>query len=358
MKILLVDSIDLERSFAEEAKDFLSKINGPWEFDVDEKSTELPDYYEDEDFKKDETEMYDIEEPYLSHSIEIEKWDDIFGRIESYRQKHKIPLDVFILLFTAQRNEYNWFSMFDPSGKPQGFVQTSYWAEYVDSELIYPILYETVAVPLHWRLMKTGAGVEDFLHKDSIGCINDFCENKREIILKLQTGNICQNCYDGFIKAGLSEREMDHVDVFLDAIRLKFREFNQRRKKRKPHPVIVTMDGRKIMIGDAQLKLRPLDKALYLFFLFKEEAHRTSDLLEYETEVCDYYKYLYTGDDKDEMIRNVGRLVRNEDGLTNQAVSRINRAIDKLVIEELADHYKVITGVDGYKKVNVSIGKF
>jgi len=357
MKILLVDSPDIKESLAEQVRDFLVQFPGKWQFDVSEKAKDLPDYYQDEDFDTDITVDYSIDRPYLSimDSPRIETWDDIFLRLKKYRERHDIPNDVFILMFTAERNENNWFGMFDLGRKPQGFVQSSYWDEVVSSEAIYPILYESVAVPLLWRLFKKGDEAMKYIHKKPIGCIHDFCENKDEIILKLQTGNICQKCYDGLLASGLSEAELDQIDTILDAIRLKFREFNLRRKKRKPIPVIVTKEGRNIQIGDVVLKLRPLDKALYLFFLDTEISVRTSDLPEYENSILDFYKPLYTGDSNDDMVRNVGRLVSNEDGITNQSVSRVNRALDKLVIEELTDHYKILTGVDGYKSVKAGV---
>ncbi len=176
-------------------------------------------------------------------------------------------------------------------------------------------------------------------------------------MLKLQTGNICQTCYDRALAAGLTESELDQIDGILDAIRLKFREFNQRRNKREPYPVRVENDGREIFIGDSELRLRPLDKTLYLYFLHAQEEIRTNDLSDFERELLEFYKPLFTGGDRDEMVRNAGKLARNEDGLTNQAVSRINKAIENLVIEELADKYKIKTNRDGYKQIEMRLNR-
>ena len=319
MRILLFDSPDLNESLAEPVRDFLAPFSGPWKFELLAGKTASPSYYEDEDFNPEKSiAMADFGMASEASFPRIERWSDIFIRVEKQRKKHRIADNDFMLLYTAERNELNWFGMFDPeSRKPNGFVQGTYWEEYVQSESLYPILYQTIAIPLQWRMFKNAKNVGEVTHAQPIGCINDFCENKREIMLKLQTGNICQTCYDRAIEAGLSEAELDQIDVILDAIRLKFREFNQRRKKRDPYAVTIAKEGRKVYIGDSELRLRPLDKALYLFFLNAKQEYRTTDLADHERTLLEYYRPLFKGSENDEMIRNAGRLAVERDTLYN-----------------------------------------
>jgi hypothetical protein len=357
MKIILIDSPDLKESIAEQIQGFLSGFSGEWEFIVGNGNPKFGDYYQDNDFETKTTIRYSAEiNSFFEQPLKIERWSSIFDRILDYRTKESINHDDFLLMYSSSLNEFNWFGMFDPYRRlPNGFVQGDYWNEFVESEAIYPILYETVAIPLQWRMFKDAENVSEVTHSKPIGCINDLCVDKREIILKLQTGNICQTCYNKALEKGVSEQELDQIDKILDAIRLRFREFNQRRNKRDPYPVNVCNAGRKIYIGDSELRLRPLDKALYLFFLNTDEEHRTADLVDFERELLKYYKPLYNGSERDEMIRNAGRLARNEDGLTNQAVSRINRALGDLVLAEHFDYYKILTDSNGFKKVNAQM---
>lgn len=69
------------------------------------------------------------------------------------------------------------------------------------------------------------------------------------------------------------------------------------------------------------------------------------------------YGRFYIGDSRTEMTQIAGRLVRNEDGLANQTVSRINSCIGRLVIPELADYYKILTNSEGYKSIKATILK-
>ncbi len=361
MKILLVDSPSLQEPLAKQVRDFLAPFTGPWKFELGPPITQHGAYFEEVGFDTMiKRELGDAPLRISNNVEQIERWENIFDRIRRYRNKFlsQFMIGDFVLFYTAKRNEYNWFGMFDPSTrKPNGFVQGTYREEYVKSESIFPISYETVAIPLQWRMFKAFNHLSENLHAKPIGCINDFCADKTYVMHKLQTGNICQTCYNQALAAGLSASELDQIDDILDAIGVRFRDFNQRRKNRDPYPVSVKKDGRKIFIGDSEIKLRPLDKALYLFFLNAKEDYRTTDLTDHERDLFAFYQPLYNGSDRDELLRNAGKLARNEDGLANQAVSRINREIQKLVIPELADKYRILTAADGYKRVEMRLNK-
>ncbi|WP_420378781.1 hypothetical protein [Gilvibacter sp.] len=327
MKILIVDSFYTKESFAEEVFSFLSETDGIWEFELGERE--------------------DIEEP--PPDTGVHSWSSIFERLANYRQANKIPEETFILFLTREANWQNWFGMFDIDGRPQGFVQTSFWNELVSSESLYPILYEVIAIPLHWRMFKDAEGLEGNVHMNPIGCINDFCQDKKDIILKLQTGNICSTCYQKMMDVGMTEQEFDHIDELLDRIRQQFRIFNINRNKRRPAPL--SLRNSQFYIGENKLKLSPIQRALYLFFLQTDHRPRTDELRDYEKEIRESYGRFYSGGDLAEMNDIAGRIARNEDNLATQSVSRINSAISRLVISELAEHYKIVTDNEGRKSI-------
>jgi len=331
MKILIVNSVSLEKSIAEQTVDFLSKISGVWEFRIGEPEKRVS--------KK--------------HVGDTVSWESLFYRLQNYREQFQIPADVFILLLTNERNSKNWFGMADIDGRPQGFVQTSYWSDYVYSESIYPILYEIVAIPLQSRMFKSMEEISKYTHFKPIGCLNDFCSNKSEIILKLQTANICTQCYQRLEQKGVGDAEMDHVDKILDTIRLRFREFNIRRSRRQPFPIRIENNGRKIQIGDITLKLSPIQRSLYLFFLKLRKQIRTTDLDEYADDIIRIYQNYYNRSSRDEMISIASRLAKNEDSLATQTISKINAVIDKNIIPEQANYYKIITDAEGYKSIMI-----
>ena len=333
MKILIVDSITLETSIAEQAFEFLSKIPGIWQFEIGEQENQI-----------------------LEENMESPvPWSSFFIRIQNYREQFQIPEDVFIVLLTNETNTNNWFGMADIDARPQCFVQTSYWNELVYSESIYPILYEIIAIPLQWRMFKTIEEVHQYTHRKPIGCLNDFCSNKSEIIIKLQTANICSQCYQRIEEKGVSDAEIDHVDIILDTIRLRFREFNIRRSRRRPFPVHISKNGRRIQIGDITLNLSPIQRSLYLFFLNLDKKIRTTELEDYTEDIIQVYQNFYNRSSTEEMINIAQRLAKDEDNLATQSISRINAAIDKNIITEQADYYKIITDSDGYKSIIANV---
>jgi hypothetical protein len=353
MKILIVDSEDNPTPHAEGLAHFLGAFNGPWKYAVSSKKTKEGTFYIDEDFDPDRSVLFSKMEAKMMMTHEpIEPWESIFDRIEALADDSEVTNADFTILITEEYNEYNWFSGVDPDRvRPYGFIQGTHWDSVVMSDALYPILYECVALPLRYRMFGTARKIQHHAHTKPKGCINDLCQDREEVILRLQTGSLCDGCIQLALDRGVSHAELDQVDALLDAIRVHFRAFNRRRAQREPELVRVLKNGRRIMIGDVLLQMRPLEKALYVFFLQASEPLSTADLSDYEQELESIYSPLFTGGERSDMKRIVWRLAHNQDGLTNQTVSRINRTIDKWFMPEIAAHYKIETGKDGLKRI-------
>lgn len=69
------------------------------------------------------------------------------------------------------------------------------------------------------------------VHKESIGCINDFCKNKKNVILKLRTGYICDDCIENAIKSNVSPQLLIHLHEILQDIRLNFMNISKIKTK-------------------------------------------------------------------------------------------------------------------------------
>ena len=91
--------------------------------------------------------------------------------------------------------------------------------EYVDSkfgiayECIENIFQSLINLDIHHH------NQEPNIHMTSIGCINDFCEEKKEILKKLQTANICSSCYERSISEGVSDLILTHIVSIMEEIR-------------------------------------------------------------------------------------------------------------------------------------------
>lgn len=59
----------------------------------------------------------------------------------------------------------------------------------------------------------------EFLHETSIGCLFDFCEQKRERILKMRAAYVCPSCTAKLARSGVSSIEIDAIHSVLDCVR-------------------------------------------------------------------------------------------------------------------------------------------
>ena len=57
---------------------------------------------------------------------------------------------------------------------------------------------------------------ELYLHKESKGCLFDYCQDKTQVILKLQSGILCSVCAERFNEKGINERP---VRVVFESVR-------------------------------------------------------------------------------------------------------------------------------------------
>ncbi len=62
--------------------------------------------------------------------------------------------------------------------------------------------------------------MQQLVHQQPIGCINDLCMEKREIILKLRTADICRNCMQ-VLRNQLSDQYIRHARNIMESLRLK-----------------------------------------------------------------------------------------------------------------------------------------
>lgn len=181
-------------------------------------------------------------------------------------------------------------------------------------------------------------------HPYSIGCLNDFCQNKRDIVLKMRTADLCLDCLQKFQDAC-----PDMVDVLEQAFSLLefFRGFllfrSGFRKNIKPRLLKVDKKGR-VFIGERQLNLGYLEAPLYLFFLLYEDGVAISDLHKYSEEWLKLFEFFNPKRDHKPLLEMLNEAQMG--GRFQTTKSRLNKKIRDLVGSTLAEYY-VISGQRG-----------
>lgn len=281
-------------------------------------------------------------------------WRELFGVCDYYREKDHVPATDFVVLLTKRPNALNWFSAFDKHRNT--FIHTGGWELFTQSPAQYPVAYEVIANVLQTHMQLDVTGKDQCLHAETKGCMNDFCGNKNEIMIKLRTADICGDC----LKRLHSCEVPDHVvDAALQGFeRLRTQMLFRQGSKRSAGPgQLVIRRHYPIMfpgLGNLPVKLTSLAQTLYLFFLRHPEGIRRVDLVDYTLELLELYGRISTTDNQAKQTQSINRLTNAQEGSFDENRSRINRAFTDALGESLAKPYLISGVAGGVYKVEVS----
>ncbi len=106
--------------------------------------------------------------------------------------------------------------------------------------------------------------------------------------------------------------------------------------------------------GNRIVEMPRLPKALYYFFLQHPEGVMLNSLADYKGELLSIYERISNKGDKEEIARNINRLIDPLDNSVNVNCSRIKNAFVKLMSDRLAKYYYISGWRGEPKKVNLS----
>lgn len=98
---------------------------------------------------------------------------------------------------------------------------------------------------------------------------------------------------------------------------------------------------------DIEVKMGPLPKTVFLFFLRHPKGMRFVDLQDYKQEIYDIYSRLAVSDDLDKIKRSVDLLTDPFDNSINEKCTMIKYAFQKVVKDDIASNYYV-SGKQGH----------
>jgi hypothetical protein len=375
MIIHLVRSLEVDKALFTKVVDLLQSIPGPIRVECEENA--LINFERDEFEKEiiaDEEDLFkkkkvsyrlflggnmDAEESPAMHIFPIERdsvsWDSLFNIAEKYRKKNLIPRYQFVFLITNVPNNANWFAARDLNHNPyNGFIHSADWEFILNCSASFPIAYEVIALFLQKHINEEGEGLVPTLHKTSIGCVSDLCMNKREIILKLRTADICPFCINK-LKEQLPLNVIHHARLIMESLRVKML-FSQNFKQDMPLSRLMINPHKKIFLADfdnLEVKLRPLEKALYFLFLGEPEGIYLSNLCDHRNRLNEIYAGLSTRGELREMQIRIDNLTNVLTNSASEKISRIRQVFEELIGKDLAEHYIIRGEVGDVKKITI-----
>jgi hypothetical protein len=372
MKVHLIKDGDVSNETFTEVFDLLNSIDGPIQFVCDNNS--LVNFSDDDVIKNLIVDQKKFEASKKLHIAEYSmgpvksrkefktftfpfkrktsSWDILFGKCNKYRQQNEINSNEFVLLLTEMSNDKNWFASLDEKMPFNGFIHTADWNHFIKCDDAFPIAYEVIALILQKHIFNDYNEVRTSVHIDPIGCVNDMCYEKKDIKLKMRTADICPDCM-GKLKGKLSFAEINQCLNILESLRVKML-FSQNFRQNVPLSRLVIDERKRIFLpdfGNIEIKLRPLEKTLYLFYLNHPEGVGLSFLRGNRNELYDIYAGLSSLGNLEEMR---GRIDDMTDISTNSAlekISKIKAAFVRAIGDELAKHYYIQRGYEETKKV-------
>lgn len=283
------------------------------------------------------------------------RWEMLFNFCRQFRKNQAVSNDDFVILLTNINNGYNWFSMFD--GSNNAFVDCMDWERFTSAASQYPIAYEIVANIFRTLLRAEMVLPNPFFHEVARGCMNDLCLKKADISLKLRTGDVCPVCIEGLELQGVNELILDHGLAIFEGIRKQLL-FKAGARSAGGPGIIELTDHNKIYfrgIGNLELKLFPLDKTLYVFYLNHLEGVRLNELNDHCEELLALYRRFSVADTNEKINASITDLINPFGGSFSQKKSRINRAISKLLGDRHANFYQISGPAGESFKINISV---
>lgn len=272
-------------------------------------------------------------------------WDQLFNICNQYRKDKKIPDNEQVFLLTDKKNEDNWFGAVDERTLNNFFVDCSDWHYYFKGfDIRFPITYCIVGWLMRKVIFASADEMRNALHMESIGCLMDFCEEKKEIALKMRTADICDDCLSYSEKNDSNRVYMNQLMQIMDGVRsnLMFRDRSKylRTKSRlefreQNHYMFLTD------LGDLQVNLNPKERALYLLYMRHPEGISRTNVVDYKNELKSYYKWLTNSSSSDQIKMAVDLLVDASDDNFIQVLSRIRRKFKQAVGHEQYKDYSI-----------------
>lgn len=266
-------------------------------------------------------------------------FDELFDLTEQYRTIKDISEDDYLVLITSYRNQHNWFSAFRDKDI---FVDSNDWEYFSKKDGKYGIAFQIVENLLQgfMKLDINNPKNEPNIHFESIGCLNDFCGNKKDVMFKLRQGYLCNTCIDRLEEEGANmsivAELMQTINFIRDEMVNKFRLLAN---KQETKPIEIDDKGN-IKIGEKLIELPAQRKSVYFLFLNYLNGIESRRLDEYIDSAFKIYQKVKGRGAMVEKIQKVFiRDYSNQFGRFLLEKTNINKKLNQTLGSKLSENY-------------------
>jgi hypothetical protein len=298
--------------------------------------------------------MFDEKERKLINKYHFLSFSQLYDICENYRKKHNIDTNDHVFLLSGANNYQNWFSNMDHEGNNY-FVQVTEWELFFGAELevSFILCYQVMAWLLKRKLFSSEAEVMDAVHKKAKGCMMDFCENKRDITLKIRTADLCPDCLNIIKSKDVPLNFLNQVFSLWEEIRKNI-AFRERAEFLNRMGRMIINPPKKTLFfpdyGDIVVKLQPKEMTFYQLFISVPNGINLHSLIDHAMTLKDYY-FIITGNDDIAAIENIYAI---NDNVASQLLSKINKKLVDNLGETLASYYTIEKTMNEPHKIRIN----
>ncbi len=292
----------------------------------------------------------------MPEQLDVYSWKTLFSKCEQYRRDGDIGDDEFVVLVTDKGNENNWFTGPDLTGKRNFFVQSSGWGFFIDGESKYPVAYHIASGVLRYSMVNNLNEMSKIMHQKPRGCMNDFCLEKTDVTLKLRTGDICPDCLKLMTERKVNPAIMSQIFQLMESIRTQIL-YRERFEVTKEVSRLQIVGPKKriyfVDFANAELRLTPLEKTVYFFFLNHLEGVAFTSVQDHYQEIRDIYERLAPTKTKEEIEQSARALCDPLGASLSEKISKIRSKVIQLVGHKMAEYYIISGENSGPRKIGL-----
>lgn len=286
-------------------------------------------------------------------AIDSLSFEELFELCKTVRLFRSIPDDEFVVLVTSIENTEDWFSAFD--GK-NIFIHGVDWEYYTKKDAKYGIAYQVVEniFQMLIDLDIDDPRKEPNIHEPSIGCINDHCREKFDVMFKFRTADICESCLRRAEDKRVDQVIVDHIFRIINNLRVNFVNAGIIASKVKPENVYID-SKRVVMVGPKKIKLDALNKVLFIFFLKNLDGVETKLISKCEDDLYQIYREVRD----DPYKKTITNMVKGNIGSFEPYRSKLNKALVNQLGPNLAEYYFLVSVEikDDYNRYKINLDK-
>jgi hypothetical protein len=235
------------------------------------------------------------------------------------------------------------------------FVQVTEWELFfgTETEVSFLLCYHVLAWLLKRKLFSSEDEVMAAVHTKAKGCMMDFCQDKRDITLKIRTADVCPECLNIIKSEDVPFNFLNQVFSLWEEIRKNI-VFRERAEFLNKMGRMIINPSKKTLFfpdyGEIVVKLPPKEMTFYQLFISEPNGINMNSLIDHAKTLKDYY-FIITGNDDIAATENIYSI---HDNVPSQLLSRINRILVANLGKTLASYYTLEKTMNEPHKIRIN----